>query len=179
MTWIVTSVCAKFQVQILCCLPEVSKCIRAELYCLLVKGLISTDSKTHVRYLFYSFPFNAACLKLYLWICFWFWCEIWWTVSSPTATQQQIVKNYAVRTRVQHTNKWDESRFLLNISLLGAEWSHRPGQSQILREMLEVAQQVRAVDRHRTQDRRCGFQSGVQQVLFAPLFLASVWGLSV
>ena len=39
-----------FQVQTLCCLTEVSKYIGAELQCLLVKGLNSTDSKTHVRY---------------------------------------------------------------------------------------------------------------------------------
>ena len=37
----VISVSAKFQVQNLCCLPEISKCIGAELLCLLVKGLNS------------------------------------------------------------------------------------------------------------------------------------------
>ena len=33
------------------CLPEISKCIGAELSCLLVNGLNSTDSKTQLCYL--------------------------------------------------------------------------------------------------------------------------------
>ena len=41
----------KFQVQILFRLPEISQYIGAELQCLLVKGLNSTYSKTHARYL--------------------------------------------------------------------------------------------------------------------------------
>ena len=56
----VISVSAKFQVQTLCCLPEISKCIGAELQCLLVKGWNSTDSKIQVRYLGYGHPFNYS-----------------------------------------------------------------------------------------------------------------------
>ena len=49
-----------FSYRLLFCLPEISECIRADLYCLLVKCLNSTDSKTHVRYLLNSRPFKEG-----------------------------------------------------------------------------------------------------------------------